>query len=176
MKNSTSGKIALYTFNSNVEESALEGDSINVTIDFSDKRQLHIDVGALPQAIINQLIVHGLKQKIIDAGAIGRDPETGASASPAEKIDAMIAVGERVKAGVWRVTSEGGGSKGGLLFRALSTLYPKKDVAGWLDGLSDKQKSALREVPAVKAEIDKIRAKSPAASSIDAQALLDTLK
>lgn len=174
MKNATK-KPALYTFTADVETSELEGDSINVKIDFSDKTSLSIDVGALTPEIRNQLIVHGLKQKIVDAAAIGRDSETGASATPEEKIEAMRAVGERLLAGIWRVTSEGGGNNGGLLFRALSILYPNKDIKGWLDGLTDKQKSALRDVPKIKAEIDKIRAKTAKASSVDVNALLESL-
>lgn len=165
----TSVKKPLYTFTP---------DSVNVhaDIEFSDGSKLSFDLSSFTPEIQAQLMMHGFKQKVIDAAAIPRNPETGASASDADKIEAMREVALRVESGVWRVVGEGGGgAKGGLLARALSTLYPDKDIPAWLDTLTDKQKNALREVPKVKAIIDELKAKTAKTPSVDAESLLATL-
>lgn len=71
-------------------------------------------------------VVHGLRQKVSDRAAIGRDPETGASATPEEKFAAMKECADRLMAGgPWNAVQTGGaGAQGGLLFRAMKTLYP----------------------------------------------------
>lgn len=71
-------------------------------------------------------VLHGFVQKVSDRAAIGRDPETGASATPEEKFAAMKECAERLMSGgPWNAVATGGtGSTGGLLFRAMKTLYP----------------------------------------------------
>ncbi len=74
--------------------------------------------------------IHGFVQKISDRAAIGRDPETGASASPEEKFAAMKECAERLMAGgPWNAVATGTGSAGGLLYRAMRALYPN----AWTD-------------------------------------------
>ena len=46
-----------------------------------------------------QALAHGVKQKCSDPAALGRDPDTGKSASPAAKFSRMVAVVERLNAG-----------------------------------------------------------------------------
>src|SRR2546430_6179621 len=78
-------------------------------------------------------LLHGLVQKISDRAAIGRDPETGASASPEEKFAAMKECADRLMAGgPWNAGSTGAPSAGGLLYRAMRNLYPK----AWSDKTS----------------------------------------
>lgn len=169
MTKSSTTKVSLYAFTPSE-------DMLSAVFAYSDGTKDEFNLTELTPAMQNQLMLHGLKQKVIDAAAIPRNPDTGASASDSEKIEAMREVAARLMQGVWRVVGEGGGgSKGGLLARALSVLYPDKDIATWLDGLTDKQKAALREVPKVKAEIDKIKAKTPKTASVDADALLASL-
>lgn len=70
-------------------------------------------------------LIHGIVQKVSDRAAIGRDPDTGKSAAVQEKFDAMQEVATRLEAGgPWNVAREGGGNEGGLLFRAIKSLYP----------------------------------------------------
>lgn len=139
------------------------------------KPNISIDIAALTPEIKEALMLHGLKQKVIDAGAIGRDPETGKSPSPEERIDAMKAVADRLVAGVWKVTGEGGGSAGGLLKRALTELYPEKDITAWLEKLDDKQKAALRTNPKVAPIIERLKAKTGVSAGIDSDDLLSQL-
>lgn len=77
---------------------------------------------------------HGFVQKISDRAAIGRDPETGASATPEEKFEAMKACAERLQnGGPWNATPVGGGTgTGGILYRAMRNLYPQ----AWSDRVS----------------------------------------
>lgn len=80
----------------------------------------------LAEDVVQSAFLHGLVQKISDRAAIGRDPETGASATPEEKFAAMKECAERLMSGgPWNAVATGGtGSTGGLLFRAMKTLYP----------------------------------------------------
>ena len=162
-------KKTLYTFAS---------DEVNVhaTFEFKTGETVDYDLSAFTPEIQQHLMMHGFKQKVVDAAAIQRDAETGASASDSDKIKAMKIVADRLEQGVWRVVGEGAGvSKGGLLQRALAILYPNRDISAWLDKQNDKQKAALRAVPKIAAEIDKIRAKIAVKGSIDADSLLAEL-
>ncbi len=78
-------------------------------------------------------IIHGIVQKVSDRAAIGRDPETGASASPEEKFAAMKECADRLMSGgPWNAVATGTGTAGGLLYRAMRALYPN----AWSDKTS----------------------------------------
>lgn len=146
-----------------------------LTLTFSDGRELVITRDGLSQEIREAALMHGLKQKLVDAAAISRDPDTGRSATLDDKFNAVKEVLDRLMSGQWNKTREGGGGSGGLLFRALVNLYPKKtpaDVRAYLDELTDKEQAAIRRVPAVAAEIDRLRAESIKAGGIDGAAML----
>lgn len=63
-------------------------------------------------------MMHGFEQRIRDGGALGRDKETGASATPEEKREAMLRIAEHLMSGSdeW----------------ALKVAAPKKDDPGLL--------------------------------------------
>jgi hypothetical protein len=125
------------------------------------------------------LILHGLKQKLIDAAAISRDPETGRSATVADKWAAVEAVWQRLLAGEWNAQRGDGTGSGGLLFKALCRMYPTKtadDIRAWLAKQDDKAQAALRKNPKVAAIIDTIRAEQAKADDIDSDELLDELE
>src|SRR5437899_11211028 len=91
------------------------------------------DIGKLSSDLMQQAAIHGVVQKISDRAAIGRDPETGASASPEEKFAAMKECADRLMAGgPWNATPTGGVGTGGLLYRAMRALYPN----AWSDKTS----------------------------------------
>ena len=130
---------------------------------FADGQDLRIDAGKLTYDIRHEAIMHGLKQKIGDAAAIGRNPETGRSATLSDKYAAMRAVVERLQAGSWNAErGEGGAPAGGLLFAALVRMYAGKksgdDIRAFLAGKDDKQKAALRKNPRVAGIIEEIKA------------------
>lgn len=136
----------------------------SLRLDFSNGKQLQLQLGDLTDAILEQAVLHGLKQKLVDAAAIGRDPETGRSATPEDKFEAVKAVFDRLLAGQWNATREGGGgSKGGLLLEALCRLYPAKtrqELRAYLDSKTTKEQAALRKNPKVAAMIAEIKAAS----------------
>ena len=112
--------------------------------------------------ILCEAACHGIKQKVNDAAAMSRDPKTGASASDADKIKAMMEVINRLIGGEWNARREGDGESGSLLFRAIMRAYPDKDaekVREWLKGRTDAEKKAMLEKnPAIKSAADAIRA------------------
>lgn len=160
--------MALYTYSvNNTAASFALADGTVIDLRFED----------LTDSIKVLLMLHGLKQKIVDAAAIPRDTETGRSATDAEKIAAMRAVAERLLAGKWSATREGGaGNTGGLLLRALMQLQPHKgrdEIAAWLKGKSKAEQAALRASPKVAPIIDSLRA--AATGGIDSDDLLAEL-
>ena len=137
-------------------------------VDF-DTTKVHVDVAV-------RAAQHGFIQRISDAAAISRDPETGRPATAEEKMAKMAALIAHYETGTaeWSRV-QAGGPKGGLLFDALCRLYGHQkapsDIRTWLDGLSDKEQAALREdatiapvIAAIKAERAKDQPKMDTAS------------
>jgi len=112
---------------------------------------------------------HGAKQKFIDAAAISRNPETGRSATVADKRAAVMEVIVRCTVhGQWNKTREGGGGSGTLLLEALVRMYAGKkakvDLVIYLDGLTPEQKRQLERNPRVAPLIEAIRTERRLAS------------
>jgi hypothetical protein len=148
---------------------------------FQGGTELALTADKLTQDILNEAVWHGLKQKLVDAAAISRDPETGRSATVADKMAAVTRVYDRLLSGMWNEPREGGGS-GSLLFKALCRLNPAKSpeaLREWLDGKTDEQKAALRKNPKIAAEIVAIQAEQVSdeaqAAAEEALAELDDL-
>lgn len=104
----------------------------------------------LANEVFWQALAHGLKQKLVDAAAISRNPETGRSATVGDKAKAVHEVYNRLLSGEWnkrRESGEGGGT-GGLLFAALVRLYAGRksddEIRAFLAGKTDKEQAALR--------------------------------
>lgn len=152
-------------------------DSLRLT--FANGQTLVLQVGDLSPAVLAQALMHGLKQKLVDAAAISRNPDTGRSASIADKYEAVKEVYDRLLSGQWNKTREGGGATGGLLFRALCRMYDGKKtpeaLREFLDGKTDAEKAALRKNTKVAAIIETIRAESAKTDGVDADGLLDEL-
>lgn len=151
----------------------------SLRLDFSHGKQLQLQIGDLNEAILEQAVLHGLKQKLVDAAAISRDPETGRSATVEDKFEAVKAVFDRLLSGQWNATREGGGQvKGGLLVEALCRLYPSKPREGLVEFVAaktDKEKAALRKNPKVAAIIAQIKAEKGSDSDDDSDELLAEL-
>lgn len=154
---------------------AIDGMVLSFTGD--NGRVLTIDARTLSTSILDAAIMHGLKQKVGDAAAISRNPETGRSASTDDKFDAMVEVVKRLELDHWNKPREAGdgAGAGGLLFKALCRVKSDKtpaEVKAYLDGRSKEEQAALRKVPVIAAAIDAIRAESAKAAGIDGEALL----
>ena len=144
-----------------------EGQIGGMLMDFAHGKQLTITAAQLTHPIMEQAIWHGLKQKLVDAAAIGRNPETGRSATVDDKYKAVKAVYDRLLAGRWNAErGEGNAPAGGLLFAALVRMYAGKksddDIRAFLAGKDDKQKAALRKNPRVVEIIEEIKAERAA--------------
>lgn len=151
-----------------------------LTLMFADGRTLRLSASQLDSRIQGHALMHGLKQKLVDAAAISRNPETGKSATIEDKYDAVREVYDRLLSGEWNKPREGAASAGGLLFRALCELYAGRksadDVRAYLDGKSDKERAALRTNSRIVPIIERLRAEAtPKAGTIDTDALLDEL-
>ena len=122
---------------------------------------LTVQIRDLSDAMLEQAALHGLKQKIVDAAALSRNPDTGRSATAADTYNAMKEVFERVLAGEWNKTRGDGTGAGGLLFTALCRLYSAKtaeEIRAFLDGKTAAEQAALRKNPKIAAVIETIKA------------------
>lgn len=139
-------------------------------------RELAVSVDQLADDIRVQAMMHGLKQKIGDAAAISRNPNTGRSATTDDKFDAMAEVLNRLLSGAWNKTREGGdGGAGGLLFKALCRIKADKtpaEVRAYLEARTKEEQAALRKVPAIATAIEEIKAAQAKDGGIDGEALL----
>ena len=149
-----------------------------LNLKFANGKAINLHLSELTHAILAMATLHGLKQKLVDAAAISRNPETGRSATVEDKYQAVMTVYERLMAGDWNAPREGGGNAGGLLFKALCRIYTTKtpeSLREWLAGKSDKEQAALRANPKVAAVIADIQAEAGKTSGIDSEELLDEL-
>jgi frataxin-like iron-binding protein CyaY len=161
----------------NFIETTVAGNTL--TLSFANGEVLVVDATQLTPEIVLAATLHGLKQKLCDAAAISRNPETGRSATIEDKFAAVREVFDRITSddGTWNKTREGaGGNSGGLLFRALCQIYKGKrtpeQITEFLAKLNDADKVALRKQPRVKTVIDELR---PASTDDTATSLLDEL-
>ena len=163
-------------------DATIAADHSSLTLAFAHGESLTIRATDLSPTIIAQAIMHGLKQKLVDAAAISRNPETGRAASVTDKYEAVKEVYDRLLSGEWNKRREGGagGSAGGLLFRALCRMYDGKktaeDIRTFLDGKTDAEKAALRKNSKVAAIIEEIRAESAKGGDVNADELLADLE
>lgn len=156
------------------------GTETGVKLAFANGQELTIGVDALSATIQRAALIHGLKQKLVDAAAISRDTATGRAATIETKYDAVREVFDRLIAGEWNKRREGGGNSGGLLKRALVELYAGRktedQIAAWLETKDAKAKAALRIEPRVAEIIERMKAetaKPDASGAADMLAELD---
>lgn len=151
-----------------------------LTLSFANGETLTLWADVLSTDIQQQAMLHGLKQKLVDAAAISRNPETGRAASVEDKFQAVKTVYERLRGGSWNAIREGGGTTGGLLLQALCRMYAGRktpeELKAFLAYKSDAEKTALRKNPRVAQIIEDIRAEQGKAASIDTDELLGELE
>lgn len=149
---------------------------------FSNGESITVKVRELSAEMVTHAVLHGLKQKLVDAAALSRNPDTGRSATIADKYNAVREVFDRIMAGQWnkgRGDGSSGTGNGGLLFRALCRLYANKSpeqIRGFLNGKSKEEQAALRKNARVAAIIEEIKAESAKTDGVDSDALLDGLE
>jgi frataxin-like iron-binding protein CyaY len=147
-----------------------------LTLTFANSETLVIDADKLQSDIRTAAMMHGLKQKLCDAAAISRNPDTGRSATTEDKYDAVREVAERLQSAnpTWnKVRGDGTGTAGlGLLVRALMQLSGKDKafVEAQLADMDKDEQAALRTMPKIAAIITTLR---PVNDKIDTSALLE---
>ena len=155
-------------------------DNNTLTLMFANGETLTMRGDALTSEVRQYAMMHGLKQKLVDAAAISRNPETGRPSSVEDKYQAVKVVFDRLLTGQWNATREGGGNAGGLLMQALVRMYAGRktaeDIKAFLAEKSDAEKAALRKNPRVAAIIEDIRAEQGRVTGIDADELLNELE
>ena len=154
-------------------------DNRSLTATFGNGDSFTLSASALSPEILAYAAMHGLKQKLVDAAAISRDPETGRSATVADKQAAVEEIHTRLLTGNWNkpAGAGGGAGSGSLLYRALVRLYGGKktpaEILEFLDGKTLAEQAALRKNARVSAIIAEIQAERADVSSIDTDAMLD---
>lgn len=163
-----------------IVNSETDGRPCALYLKFANGKELVIAASQLTNNVMEYAIFHGLKQKLVDAAAISRNPETGRAATVEDKYQAVKIVFDRLLAGHWNATREGGGATGGLLLQALCRMYAGRktveELKAFLAGKSDAEKTALRKNPRVAAIIEDIRAEQGKAANIDTDELLGELE
>ena len=69
---------------------------MTLTLTFINGKEIVIDANTLNPEIRDMALLHGLKQKLVDAAAISRNVETGTSASADDKYDAVKKIADRL--------------------------------------------------------------------------------
>ena len=155
-------------------------DDGTLTLEFRHGETLTLHPETLTPEIQRAALLHGLKQKLVDAAAIARDTATGRAATIQTKYDAVREIFDRITGEnpSWnKPRAAGGGGQGGLLARAIARY---KNVAleqakAYLDRLTDAQKQALRVDPRIAAVINELRLETAKPAGIDTDALLSGL-
>lgn len=152
-------------------------DGTTLRLVFSHGEAITLPAPMTSEAIRQQAMMHGFKQKLVDAAAISRNPDTGRTASIQDKFNAVMEVYNRLTVdGEWNKVREGGTGGGGLLYRALVRLYADtrtpEQVRTFLDAKTDAEQAALRKNSKVAAMIETIRAESARDDGIDSDELL----
>lgn len=159
------------------------GTPYGLKLDFANGQTLSITQGQLDADIRAHATIHGLKQKLVDAAALSRNPDTGRSATIEDKYNAVREVYDRLMAGQWNKNrgdgAGAGAGTGGLLFRALCRMYSAKtpeQIRAFLDGKTKEEQSALRKNPRVAAIIETIKAESAKTTDVDSDDMLAGLE
>lgn len=152
-----------------------------LTLAFSNGQVLELDAAHLTEAIIEQALMHGLKQKLVDAAAISRDPATGRTATIDTKFAAVKEVFDRLLSGEWNKRREGAGAvTGGLLFAAMCRVYEAtktpEEVKAYLATKTDEEKAQMRKIGKIAAAIETIKAERAKPTEVDEAALLAGLE
>lgn len=150
-----------------------------LTLQFANGQTIAVTAAQLSNKILEYAVWHGLKQKLVDAAAISRNPETGRMASIEDKYQAVKTVYDRLLVGAWNAAREGSGTSGGLLLQALVRMYTGRktleELRAFLADKTDAEKSALRKNPRVAQIIEDIRAEQGKTANIDTDELLEEL-
>ena len=163
------------TKSNSVITTAIDTAARTLTFSVIGAGEIVLDLNRVHVANVDYAAFHGFKQRIADKAALPRDETTGKPASPGDKYEAMRELAEHFMSGSadWSTRREGGINEGGLLFRALTELYPAKtpeEIKAFLGGKTAKEKAGILASEKVAPVANRIRAE--AGKGIDAESLL----
>jgi len=152
-----------------------------LTLTFANGQEVVVDAAQLSEKIRNAAMMHGLKQKLVDAAALSRNTETGLPASVADKFDAVNKIAQRLVKpdGEWNEGRTGGNPLGGganILIRALMQMTGKDKpyVEDFLSAKTKEERAALRKNPKVLAIISELQA-ATVSNGVNTDSLLSEL-
>ena len=153
----------------------IEGGKLILT--FGNGERLAVDPAMLSDEIRTAAMLHGLKQKLCDGGAIPRNTDTGRSATIDDKYRAILSIHTRLTSsdGAWNASREGEQKQqGGMFLRAMMSITGKSHevMKAALDAMSKEQIAALKKNPKI---IDKMRELEALAVKPDTIAASDAL-
>jgi hypothetical protein len=132
---------------------------MQLTLTFINGKEIVIDANNLSEEIRNQALLHGLKQKLVDAAAISRNLDTGASASVDDKYNAVRKIADRLTKpdARWNEGRAAGSEPSptagvnNILLRALMKMTGRDMdyVKTYLGAKTKEQRAALRKNPRV---------------------------
>jgi len=181
MNDSTKKPAVAVTFrNANNDDCGIDEQPAYMVLRWGDLETTIVDRVQL-QACLDTFMWHGAKQKFIDGAAIARNPDTGRSATIADKREAVLAIIARAEQGEWFARRGEGGGATTLLLAALVRVYPTKTpeaLRAYIAGLDADGKRALERNPRVAPVIEAIRTERRLAqgSSVDSDAMLDDIE
>lgn len=147
-----------------------------LTFTFGDGITRELHALSLSDDIKTAAMLHGLKQKIVDAAAISRDPVTGKSATFSDKAVACMDIIARLESGHWnKPAGEPRDDTGGMFLRALMEVWGSTDVAATkarMAGWGKDQIAAVKKNPRVTAIMARMATEAAKARGIDSDALL----
>lgn len=157
-------------------------DNGRLTVEVAGHPAIVVDPAQLPANLVEYAALHGLKQRLVDAAAIPRDPDTGRSATAADKYAAVRRVWDHMTAtGEWNLVRGSGGGSDGLLVAALMEAcgltreQAREAVAGWDRPLQE----AMRERdPVIAPIVQRLRMERArtVAGAVDTAAVLEGLR
>ena len=148
-----------------------------LTLNFLHGRFIELDVSKLTEEMKLAGLLHGIKQKLVDAAAIARNKETGRTASIHDKFEAVEEVYNRLLIGQWNKSRGDGSGKGSksYLAEALMELLGKtrEQVTEFISSKTKEQLAALKLNPKVSVIINRLE--SAKVADVDTDAMLDEL-
>lgn len=152
-----------------------------LTVTFSNGKDLSIDVATLTPEIQRQAMLHGIKQKLVDAAAMSRDADNLNSNQVEAKYEAVRAVHARLTSDhpSWNKerAAQGTPTNGNnLLVRALMQMTgrDKSYVDDFLSSKTKEQRAALKRNPRVLSIIAELQA-ATVSHGVDTDELLTEL-
>lgn len=156
---------------------------LTLTLTFSNGKEIIVNANDLRQDIRDMAMIAGLKAKLIDAAAMSRNPENGASASVDDKFNAVKKVADRLMSadGQWNEgrSAAGDGATSGannILLRAMMRMtgHDEAYVRAFLENKTKEERAALRKNPRVAAIIVELQS-ATVVGGINTDALLGEL-